>query len=133
MPHPYTRDDALRWIGSVENEDPRVSFSIDVGGDVVGGIGLVIGTDIERCAAEVGYWLGPDYWGRGIATTALRRVCRYAFDDLGLLRVFATPMVWNFASFRVLEKAAFQREGIMRNACVKDGRLTDMALYARRP
>ncbi|HET6275076.1 MAG TPA: GNAT family protein [Candidatus Cybelea sp.] len=133
MPHPYTRDDAARWIRSVEDEHPRTSFSIVVDGAVAGGIGLVIGTDIERWAAEVGYWLGPEYWGRGIATTALRCVCRYAFDDLGLLRIFATPMAWNPASFRVLEKAGFRREGIMRNACVKDGRLTDMVLYAKTP
>ncbi len=131
MPHPYSLKDALRWIRSVEHEAPRVSFSIDLGGKIVGGIGLVIGSDIERCGAEVGYWLGPGYWGRGIATSALQRICSYAFDDLGLMRLFATPIVWNAASFRVLEKAGFAREAIMRNACIKDGQLTDMALYAK--
>ncbi len=130
MPHPYALDDAARWIGRIADERPRVNFIIDLGGEAIGGIGLIVGTDIERTAAEVGYWLGPEHWGHGIATSALRRICRYAFDDLKLLRLFATPIVWNPASFHVLEKAGFQREGIMRSACVKDGQVMDMALYA---
>jgi [ribosomal protein S5]-alanine N-acetyltransferase len=76
---------------------------------------------------------GVTYWGRGIATAALQRICSYAFKELGLLRVFATPLVTNPASLRVLEKAGFAREGVMRNACIKDGRLVDMALYAKIP
>lgn len=131
LQHPYSIDDARAWIEKVSHQNPRVSFVIDVGGEAVGGIGLVLGTDIERCSAEVGYWLGEAYWGRGIATSALERLCRYAFDELGLLRVFATPIVWNPASFRVLEKAGFTCEGMMRNACIKDGKATDMALYAK--
>lgn len=108
-----------------------MNFIIEVDGEAAGGVGLTLGDDIERCSAEVGYWLGSEYWGRGIATAALSRICRYAFDELGLLRVFATPIVWNPASFRVLEKAGFYREGIMRNACIKDGTVTDMVLYAK--
>ena len=131
LPHPYTIDDARAWIQSQAWQNPRVSFAIDVEGQAIGGIGLVLGTDIERRSAEVGYWLGEAFWNRGIATVALARLCRYAFEELGLLRVFATPIVWNPASCRVLEKAGFQREGIMRNACIKDGKVADMALYAR--
>jgi len=131
LPHPYTIDAARAWIDGQAQQNPRVGFVIDVGGEAIGGIGLTLGTDIERCSAEVGYWLAEDFWGRGITTAALQRICRYAFDDLGLLRVFATPIVWNPASCRVLEKAGFEREGIMRNACIKDDKVTDMALYAR--
>ncbi|HEY2474512.1 MAG TPA: GNAT family protein [Candidatus Cybelea sp.] len=131
MPHPYSVADAREFIDRVKEEAPRLLFSIDLKGEVVGGIGLVPGTDIERYSAEVGYWLGPQYWSRGIATAALERICRYGFDELGLLRVFAMPIAWNAASFRVLEKAGFQREGIMRNACVKDGKVVDMVLYAK--
>jgi [ribosomal protein S5]-alanine N-acetyltransferase len=133
MPHPYCEDDARAWIAIVASQFPRTSFIIDVAGEAAGGIGLVLGTDIERCSAEVGYWLGAAHWGRGIATAALKRVCAYAFEDLELLRVFATPMVWNPASCRVLEKSGFAREGVMANACIKDGKVVDMALYARVP
>ena len=131
MPHPYSIEDARTFIELIEDQSPRVQFSIDVNGEVVGGIGLVPGADIERCSAEVGYWVGTEYWNRGIATAALERICRYGFEDLGLLRIFATPIAWNPASFRVLEKAGFEREGVMRSACVKDGKVADMVLYAR--
>jgi RimJ/RimL family protein N-acetyltransferase len=131
MPHPYSLADANEWLRSVQHQNPRVNFTIDVGGEAVGGIGLVPGSDIERCTAEVGYWVGAEYWGRGIATAAVSRICRYAFEDLGLLRVFATPIAWNPASSRVLEKAGFQLEGRMRAACIKDGKLMDMLLYAK--
>jgi [ribosomal protein S5]-alanine N-acetyltransferase len=131
MPHPYSAKDALQWLRTVERQDPRTTFIIDRNGEAVGGIGLALGTDIERCSAEVGYWLGKEFWGRGIVTMALRRICEYAFDELGLTRVFATPLAWNPASFRVLEKTGFQREGIMRSACIKDGAVTDVALYAK--
>jgi len=131
LPHPYSIADAVSWIDSVQSQDPAVDFIIDVNGEAVGGIGLTLGHDIERCSAEVGYWLGSEHWGRGIATAALSRICEYAFEHLGLLRVFATPIVWNPASFRVLEKAGFYREGVMRSACIKDGTVADMALYAK--
>lgn len=131
MPHPYSLADADEWLLSVQHQDPRVNFVIDLDGEAIGGIGLVLGTDIERCSAEVGYWLGAEHWGRGIATAAVIRVCRYAFEDLGLLRVFATPIAWNPASSKVLEKAGFQLEGTMRSACIKDGKVLDMLLYAK--
>lgn len=131
MPHPYTLEDARAWIGQTQAQSPRVSFVIDVNGEAAGAIGLVVGSDIERYSAEVGYWLGTAYWGRGIATSALRRVCRYAFEELALQRVFATPMLWNPASCKALEKAGFEREGVMRRACIKDGKILDMALYAK--
>ncbi len=131
FPHPYTMEDANRWIDALSSQSPRYDFAIDVDESVVGGIGLKRGQDIERCSAEVGYWLGKEYWGRGIASAALRLVCDYAFEQLALQRIFALPMVRNVASLRVLEKAGFDREGTLRNACIKDGRLTDMAMCAR--
>lgn len=131
FPYPYAVEDAIQWIGGVSNERPRRSFIIAVNGEAVGGIGLVIGHDIERCSAEVGYWLGEQHWNRGIATAALDRICEYAFEEFGLLRIFATPLSWNPASFRVLEKAGFAKEGIMQNACIKDGKVVSMVLFAK--
>jgi RimJ/RimL family protein N-acetyltransferase len=90
-----------------------------------------MGTDIERISAELGYWLGEEYWGRGIASAAIRRICEYGFSDLDLVRIFALPMGHNSASQRVLEKAGFVREGILRNACVKDGKILDEIMYAK--
>jgi [ribosomal protein S5]-alanine N-acetyltransferase len=123
MPYPYRLEDALSWIERTIQQEPRTNFIIDVNGKTVGGIGLVLGSDIERCSAEVGYWLGAEYRNQGIATAALSRICQYAFEELRLLRIFATPITWNPSSFRVLEKVGFVREGLMRNASSKTAKL----------
>jgi [ribosomal protein S5]-alanine N-acetyltransferase len=131
MPHPYSLQDAVDWLGRNLEQDPVSMFAIECEGEAIGGISLVPGTDIERRSAELGYWVGAPYWGRGIATAAVTRICRYAFEELDMLRVFATPMTSNATSRRVLEKAGFQLEGIMRRCFVKDGAVCDAALYAR--
>ena len=97
---------------------------------VVGAIGVMCGTDIERHTCEIGYWLGRAFWGRGLATDAVKEMTTYAFDALGMFRVFAVPFARNTASFRVLEKAGYTREGLMRRSAVKDGVVLDQYLYA---
>jgi len=72
FPHPYTIADAEQWINSIMEETPRLNFLIDVDGFAVGGISLRKGKDIERLSAEIGYWLGEEYWGRGKAEIRLR-------------------------------------------------------------
>ena len=130
FPSPYTDEDARSWIQDALSQAPRRTFVIDVEGEACGGIGLTPGHDIERVSAELGYWLGEPFWGRGIMTEAVKAITKYGFEELALSRIFAVPMSHNSASFRVLEKAGFLREGIMRNAAVKEGRITDMMLYA---
>jgi RimJ/RimL family protein N-acetyltransferase len=131
MPHPYSLDDAVWWLSRNCAQDPVLTFAIELEGEAVGAIGLVPGSDIERRSAELGYWIGASLWGRGIATAAVNAITSYGFSHLGLLRIFATPMRENAASRRVLEKAGFALEGIMRQCFVKDGRVRDAALYAR--
>lgn len=130
FPHPYTPADARQWIEAVVGASPETSFAISVGDDAVGGIGFILHDDIERCSAEVGYWLGQAFWGRGIVTAALQAVTHYAFDTFELTRLYAVPFVRNPASVRVLEKAGYQCEGIMRRSAIKEGQILDQALYA---
>ena len=130
FPHPYSIADAERYIAQVVDEMPVTRFAIDIDGEAVGGVGLKLGSDIERRSAEIGYWLGQAYWGRGIVSAAVAAVTDYAFRELDLLRVFAVPFVRNPASARVLEKAGYQREGTMRCSAVKDGLIVDQYLYA---
>jgi RimJ/RimL family protein N-acetyltransferase len=130
FPHPYTEADAQQWIDFVLDTLPETNFAIAVNNEAVGGIGLVLHDDIERCSAEVGYWLGETYWGRGILTAALKSFTRYAFGEFELTRLYAVPFLHNAASIRVLEKAGYQREGTMRRSTIKDGQVLDQALYA---
>jgi RimJ/RimL family protein N-acetyltransferase len=94
-------------------------------------VSLRPGDDIERIGAEIGYWLGEAYWGRGIMTDVVRLTTDYAFTELGLERVFAVPFTTNVASCRVLEKAGYLREGTLRRSAIKDGRILDQFIYAK--
>jgi RimJ/RimL family protein N-acetyltransferase len=130
FPHPYTVGDARTFIESVADAHPITTFAIDVAGEPVGGIGFSPGTDVERYSAEIGYWLGEQYWGRGITAEAVRLVSDYAFQDCGLLRLYALPFADNGQSMRVLEKAGYQKEAVLRSSSVKFGKPRDQALYA---
>lgn len=130
FPHPYTVADASAYIARVAAEVPVTRFAIEVGGEAVGSVSLKLGSDIERRSAEIGYWLGRAYWGRGIMSAAVGAATTYAWGELDLLRVFAVPFVCNPASARVLERAGYEREGTLRRSAVKDGVVLDQHLYA---
>jgi len=130
FPHPYTKQSARDWIRGVKQRSPETSFAITVDDEAVGGIGFVMHGDVERVSAEIGYWLGEPFWGRGITSAALRAVTNYAIDTHGLTRIFAVPFAWNAASCRVLEKAGYVLEARLRKSAIKDGRLTDQLQYA---
>jgi len=130
FPHPYTRHDAREFIRAIRLREPETTFAIAVQGEAVGSIGFVMHSDVERVSAEIGYWLGEPYWGRGILTEALKGVTSYAMKAHGLTRIYALPFAWNTASCRVLEKAGYVLEARLRCSAVKDGELTDQMQYA---
>ena len=130
FPHPYEITHAEAYIAHVSKLEPPRSLAISVETRAVGSIGLILGSDIERVNAEIGYWLGKPYWGRGILSAALGAMTQYAIKEFKLTRVFAVPFVRNPASSRVLEKAGFIREGLMKQSAIKDGIVEDQYLYA---
>jgi [ribosomal protein S5]-alanine N-acetyltransferase len=130
FPYPYTKTNARDYIRATRQRVPETSFAIAVDDQAVGGVGFVLHPDVERVSAEIGYWLAEPFWGRGIATEALRAVTSYAIENHGLTRIYAVPFAWNVASCRVLEKAGYVLEGRLRNSAIKDGRLTDQMQYA---
>jgi RimJ/RimL family protein N-acetyltransferase len=131
FPHPYSLTDAERYITAASKRRPATHYAIEVDGQAAGGIGYAMRSDVERISAEIGYWLGAAFWGRGVMTEALTAVTRSAFaENVDLRRVFAVPFAWNAASIRVLEKVGYQLEGRMRQSAVKDGQIVDQLLYA---
>lgn len=130
FPHPYELAHGEAFVARAAAEDPPSNLAICVDNRAVGSIGLILGKDIERVSAEIGYWLGKPYWGRGITSVALAAATNYAIEQFGLLRVFAIPFADNIASIRVLEKAGFVREGFMKQSAFKDGKVRDQYLYA---
>jgi RimJ/RimL family protein N-acetyltransferase len=131
FPHPYTEADARAWLGYASAQAAPTDLTIEVDGEAAGGIGLIPRHDVERVSAEIGYWLGRRLWGRGIVTDAVRTLSAHALTVLGLTRVFALPFARNVGSRRVLEKAGFTLEGILRKSAIKDGVVLDQAMYAR--
>lgn len=130
FPHPFARSDADAFIRDAMARQPESRFAIEVDSAAVGGIGFTLHSDVERLSAEIGYWIGEEFWNRGIVTEALGAVTAYALREHRLIRIFAVPYEWNPASCRVLEKCGYRLEGRMGRSVIKDGKIIDQFLYA---
>lgn len=132
FPHPYTLENAAEFLNVAaccSDDSLEFVLAIEVGNETVGGIGVIRGTDIERVSAELGYWLGETFWGRGIVTAAIRAFAPWAMDRWGLTRLHADVFPDNPASGRVLEKSGFQLESIKQRALIKRGEIYDAHCY----
>lgn len=130
FPHPYTLRDAVSFIEHVHEQARPTVWAIDLTGEAVGTIGIMPRSDIERVSAEIGYWLGEPFWGRGIMTEALRAVTEWSLEQFELKRIYALPFANNAASCRVLEKTGYVCEGRLHKSAIKDGQVIDQFMYA---
>jgi RimJ/RimL family protein N-acetyltransferase len=131
FPHPYSEEDGKNYIQMVLNQPkPATNLAIAIDGKAVGSIGIVLRTDVERITAELGYFIGENYWSRGIMTEAVKQMTAYAFANFPLQKVYATPFDFNTASQKVLEKAGFTREAILKKAAIKNGEIIDLHYYS---
>jgi RimJ/RimL family protein N-acetyltransferase len=130
MPYPYTLSDAINWIGQNQYLDPVTHFAIVVDGKAVGAVGFEMKEDIYSKNAEVGYWLGEEYWGNGISTKALEWIVKYIFSQTDIHRIYASVFIDNLASRRVLEKAGFILEAVHKQAVFKEGKFMDECIYS---
>ena len=131
FPRPYALSDAEAFIALALSEEPRIHFAIALDDAPIGSIGIIPGTDIYHRSAEVGFWLGEPYWGRGFASEALTAFTDWAFAHYDLVRIFALVFVANPASARALEKSGFELTARIRNAAVKEGSVVDEWIYSR--
>lgn len=132
FPHPYTEKDAEAFITACLSADERAKCfrAVSVDGVAIGSIGLFLKEDVYCKTAELGYWLAEPFWGKGIMTAAVSRICSHAFASYDIVRIFAEPFAGNTASRRVLERAGFTLEGILKKNVFKCGRLMDSCIYA---
>lgn len=132
LPYPYTENDAGDFISSMlaADKNKTFAFAIVYGDEVVGSIGVFRQENIHFRTAEMGYYIGEPYWGKGIGTSAVKQASRYVFENTDIIRIFAEPFAYNTASCRVLEKSGFVFEGILHGNAVKNGRVLDMKMYA---
>jgi ribosomal-protein-alanine N-acetyltransferase len=132
FPHPYTREHAREFIAiQAATAGPPSNLAIEHEGEAIGSVGLHPLTDVARFTAEIGYWIGEAFWGRGLATEALRCFTGYAFDKFPFERLEGWVFATNPSSGRVLEKAGYELEATLRRSAFKDGRFVDCHLYVR--
>ena len=132
IPHPYERAMAEKWLATHEDAFARgesVVFALVQRGSekLVGCVGLTIERDHRR--AEIGYWMARDIWGHGYGTEGAAAVMRYAFDQLGLHRVYAHHLTRNPASGSIMRKLGMRHEGTLRGHVLKWGVHEDLEIY----
>lgn len=133
VPHPYTKTHALEWLKRLKEERTkfhytrRIDFAIDVGGEVVGSIAFI---NIDGHKAQLSYWLGGKFQGKGLMPEALRMVVEFGFATCGFVRIWGYTWETNLASQHVLEKVGFTREGVHKKEWLKNGVYHDSVMYA---
>lgn len=131
FPFPYSLKDAKAWLNLIlpENFPPRF-FAVTVEKELVGSIGIVKKSDIYRKNFEIGYFISESFWGKGIATKAIKAATSYAFKDFDIVRVYAEPFSDNAGSRRALEKAGFSLEATLKRNVIKNGIIKDSCIYS---
>ena len=132
FPNPYTREKGKAVIEMATRQLPYGILAIEVENQAAGGIGIHPQEDIHRKNAEMGYWLGEPYWGKGIITRAIIQMAEYGFQNFPIDRIFARPFGTNIASQRALEKAGFKLEARFEKTLIKNGVYEDELIYAIR-
>ena len=132
LPHPYSEEDGKNFIEvALSLPKPTTLLAIVVDEKAVGSIGITLHTDVERISAELGYFIGEKYWNRGIMTEIVKQMVKYAFTNFPHLhKIYATPFDFNTASHKVLQKAGFECEAILKRAVIKNEKIVDLHYYS---
>lgn len=130
FPHPYTHEEAVKWIKYSSGITPPEHMAVIVDGKIAGGIGTKRKEDVYRKTMEIGYFLGESYWGHGIMTLAVRQFVGYMFKTFDINRIVAPVFDFNIGSQRVLEKVGFRKEAVMIKSVIKNNIFRDEILYA---
>lgn len=127
IPHPYRRQDALSWLSSLSADKER-AYAAFLGAELIGVGGYVLRKDLAT--AEIGYWIGKPYWGRGLASEIASALVAHGFEDLHLDQITANHAFDNPASQRVIEKCGFERTGTRSMRAVSRGAEVEIWTYA---
>ena len=119
FPHPYIEANAEEWISSILEEKVKTKFAIVVDGKAIGGIGVEKKEDVYVQTMELGYWIGEEYWNKGIITEAIQAIVDYVFEKFDIIRLEAHVYHWNIGSMRALEKVGFEKEAILKKRVFK--------------
>lgn len=130
FPNPYTLRDAKAWIKHASKQQPTENFAIEVEGVAVGAIGIEFKQDIYCKNAEIGYWLGRNYWGCGIMTKAVSEMVDYTFKHFPVRKIYAEIFDGNEGSEQVLLRNDFILEARLAKHIFKSGQYKDVLIYS---
>lgn len=130
-PNPFTKKDAVVFINEQADKNPARRFLIFQDNRLAGEIGITIKEDVFRLNAEIGYFIAEAFWGRGLATAAIKKMTDYAFENFNVIRIVAGVFEFNKASMRALEKNGYFLESIRRNAVIKNGQIIDDYIWVK--
>jgi len=132
LPFPYTKKDAKEWLTLVKKQkEPATTFCVEADGELAGSIGITLKEDVFRKTAEIGYFVGEEYWGKGIATEAIRQMVDYTQKKFDIIRIYAEVFEFNKASMKALEKNGFYLECIRRKAAIKNNVIVDDYVWVK--
>ena len=133
LPHPYKLEHAQYFIKLTHKKMRKkesYEFGIELKGTkkIIGMIGLM-NIEFKNKKSELGYWLGKEYWRKGLTTESLGLVLKFGFEELKLEKIYAKVMYPNIASANLLKKNGFKLEGRLRKNTLKNGKLMDDLIY----
>lgn len=131
LPYPYTEKDAREWLALATAEKVVTTFCVEADGELAGSIGITFEHDVYRNNVEIGYFVGEKWWGKGVATEAVRLMVEYVEKNFDVTRIYAGVFEYNKASMRVLEKNGFYLECIRKRGAIKNGKVINDHLWAR--
>lgn len=131
LPHPYTAGDAQQWIAHCATQEPHINFAIIYNDHIAGSIGCVPQKDVYRKGMEIGYFIGENFWGKGIATESVRILLEYIEARFDVVRIYAEVFAHNKASMKVLQKNDFFLESIRRKAAIKNSLIIDDYVWVK--
>lgn len=130
FPHPYTIEEAHKWLDTVKQQSVETNFAISTEEELIGAIGFKLFEGVHSKTAELGYWLGEPHWSKGIMSATVRAMTEYMFTNHDFVRIQAGVFESNPASCRVLEKVGYRYEGCLRKHVYKNDVLQDLLIFA---
>jgi RimJ/RimL family protein N-acetyltransferase len=131
LPYPYTKKDAKEWLALVKKQKTVTTFCIEADGEIAGSIGFTLKEDVYRKNVEIGYFIGEQYWGKGIATEGVRQLVEYIQKKFDVVRIYAEVFEYNKASMKVLEKNGFYLECVRKKAAIKNNVILDDYVWVK--
>jgi len=131
LPHPYTVKDAQDWIAHCKTQIPVLNFAVIYNSQVAGSIGCVPKADVYCKNMEIGYFIGEHFWGKGIATEAVRILLEYIQKNFSVVRVYAEVFAHNKSSMKVLQSNGFYLESIRRKGAYKNKKIIDDYVWVK--